>query len=131
MTNIDETLKRFCDAWNRHDAGELADLWVDDGELHHPWGQRGVGRDAIRELLAAEHTGAMAGSRLTIQRITVDDATQALANAEIDAVLHDVRAPNGRTYELPAVMSALFVRAGDDWRIRTLAPVANPRRTTA
>lgn len=125
--NIEETVERFRDAWNRHDAGELAALWSEDGELNHPWGQRRVGRDAIRELLDAEHTGAMAASRLTVERITVDPSP-GTASAEIDAVLHDVRAPNGRTYEMPTVLSALFVRSGDDWRIRTLTPVANPRR---
>lgn len=126
MMTIEQTLERFRDAWNRHDARDLASLWSEDGELQHPWGERRVGRDAIRDLLDAEHTGTMSASRLVISRITVDPSADR-AHAEIDAVLHDVRAPNGRTYEMPAVMSALFVRTGEDWQIRAMAPVANPR----
>jgi uncharacterized protein (TIGR02246 family) len=126
MSSLEQTLARFCDAWNRHNARDLAALWSEDGELHHPWGERRVGRDAIRDLLDAEHTGTMADSRLTIERIDATPATDTVS-AEIDAVLEDVRAPNGRTYALPTVMSALFIRTGDDWQIRTMTPVANPR----
>ena len=126
MMTIEETIERFRDAWNRHDARDLASLWSEDGELQHPWGERRVGRDAIRDLLGTEHSGTMAVSRLTISHISVDPSPDR-ALAEIDAVLHDVRAPNGRTYEMPAVMSALFVRAGEEWRIRAMTPLANPR----
>lgn len=123
---VEQTMARFCDAWNRHDAGELAALWSEDGELHHPWGLHRVGRDAIRELLASEHAGSMAGSELTVERIETGPASDTVA-AEIDATLKGVRAPNGRPYDLPTVLSALFVRTGDDWQIRTLTPLANPR----
>ncbi|HUR81865.1 MAG TPA: nuclear transport factor 2 family protein [Thermoanaerobaculia bacterium] len=125
--SVETTLARFCDAWNRHDAASLASLWSEEGELQHPWGPRRVGRDAIRELLHSEHSGTMSGSRLTIARVAVTPAPDTAA-AEIDAVLHDVRAPNGRTYEMPALLSVLFVRDGQEWRIRAMTPVANPRK---
>jgi uncharacterized protein (TIGR02246 family) len=130
MDSLEQTIARFCDAWNRHDARELAALWVEDGELNHPWGRRGVGRDAIRELLLAEHADTMAASELTVQRIATHAATDT-ATAEIDAVLKGVRAPNGRPYDLPAVMSALFVRSDQGWQIRTMTPLANPRHREA
>ena len=126
MDDLEQTLARFCNAWNRHDAGELAALWAEDGELHHPWGLRRVGREAIRELLASEHAGSMAQSELSVERIETGPVTDTVA-VEIDAVLKGVRAPNGRPYDLPTIMSALFVRAGHDWQIRTLTPIANPR----
>ena len=126
MADLDRTMDRFRDAWNRHDAGELAALWAEDGELHHPWGLHRVGREAIRELLASEHASSMAESELSVERIECGPASDTVA-VEIDAVLKGVRAPNGRPYDLPTVMSALFVRAGDDWQIRSLTPLANPR----
>ena len=126
MDELERTMARFCDAWNRHDAGELAALWSEDGELHHPWGLRRVGREAIRELLASEHSGSMSESRLSVERIDSGPPSDTVA-AEIDAVVQGVRAPNGRPYDLPTVISALFVRAGEEWKIRTLTPLANPR----
>ena len=127
MRTLDETIALFCDAWNRHAAEELAMMWVEDGELNHPWGYRRVGRDAIRDLLVTEHAGNMSASTLTVRAVSTESQPDS-ATMEIDAVLAGVRAPNGRTYDLPHVMSAMFVRAGDEWKIRTMTPVANPRR---
>lgn len=126
---FEETVDRFRDAWNRHDAPALASLWSDDGELNHPWGYHRTGRDAIRTLLETEHTGSMAASELTIERITTHPAGANVV-AEIEGVLSNVRAPNGKTYELPHVITAMFVRNGEEWRIRTMTPVANGRRGT-
>lgn len=121
---VDETIATFCDAWNRHAAAELAAMWTEDGELNHPWGFRRVGRDAILELLREEHAGSMAGATLDVQQV-VSRGDESSVSTEIQGVLKGVRAPNGRTYELPHSISALFVRAGDQWRIRTMTPRGN------
>lgn len=123
---LEYVLGRFCEAWNRHDPELLAQLWADDGELNHPWGFRAVGREAIRELLEKEHRGAMASSsmRLDIRDSRVSEDT---AFADVDGVLENVAAPNGKPYTLSYELSAMFRRVGGDWRIRTMTPVANPR----
>jgi uncharacterized protein (TIGR02246 family) len=122
MLDLDSTLSRFCDAWNRHDADALASLWTDDGELNHPWGTRAVGRVAIRELLEEEHRGAMAGSLMRIERFT-PVTTGPNVVAEIESVLEDVAAPNGRRYSIRPRISAMFVPDGAEWRIRTMTPL--------
>lgn len=127
MHGLEQTLARFCDAWNRHDANALAALWTDDGELHHPWGTRSVGRAAVHETLASEHAGTMAESRLEIERVDVRGDEHTLL-ADIDGTLSAVRAPTGRTYDLAHRMTAMFVRTGEEWQIRTMSPVANPRQ---
>ena len=127
MHGLERTIERFCDAWNRHDVDALTSLWTEDGELHHPWGQRSVGRAAVREALTSEHAGSMAESRLAIRNIDARGDEHTLV-ADLDGVLTAVRAPNGRTYDLDHRMSALFVRTGEEWQIRTMTPVANPRR---
>lgn len=126
MPEIDSVVAQFCDAWNRHDAAALASLWAENGELVHPWGERAVGRVAIREMLQREHTSSMA--RSTIELSTqVTRAGEHSTFAEMRGVLSDVLAPNGRSYSLPHSISAVFVSDGDSWRIRAMAPVANPR----
>lgn len=127
MHGLERTLDRFCDAWNRHDVDALTSLWSDDGELNHPWGTRSVGRAAVRDALASEHSGTMAASRLTIENIDASGDEHTLM-AEIDGVLRAVRAPNGRTYDMSHHMTAMFVRKGEEWQIRTMSPIANPRR---
>ena len=119
---LDDTLARFCDAWNRHDADALAALWTDDGELNHPWGYRAFGRAAIRQLLADEHENSMSASQLRITSIT-PLAHEPNVVAEIDGVLDDVSAPNGRRYALPHRMSVMLVSENGEWRIKTMTPL--------
>jgi uncharacterized protein (TIGR02246 family) len=127
MHDIERTIERFRDAWNRHDVDALAALWAEDGELNHPWGTRSVGRAAVREALTGEHTGSMADSRLVIRSIDARGDEHTLT-ADIDGLLTEVRAPNGRTYDLDHRLTAMFVRTGEEWQIRTMSPIANPRR---
>jgi len=129
MHGLEHTIERFCDAWNRHDVDALSSLWSEDGELNHPWGTRSVGRAAVRDALASEHsgTGTMAASLMTIDNIDASGDEHTLI-AELDGTLRAVRAPNGRTYDLPHHMTAMFVRKDGEWQIRTMSPIANPRR---
>lgn len=122
MNDVSATLTQFCEAWNRHDAEALASLWTEDGELNHPWGSRAVGRDAIRELLAAEHQGSMANSRISVERLT-PIATTPNVVAEIETLLDDVAAPNGRRYSIRPRLTAMFVSDGEEWRIKTMTPL--------
>lgn len=127
MHGVEQTVERFRDAWNRHDVDALASLWTEDGELNHPWGTRSVGRAAVHEALASEHAGTMADSSLSIRHIDARGDAQSVI-ADIDGILTGVRAPNGRPYDLEHRLTAMFVRSGEEWRIRTMSPVANPHR---
>jgi ketosteroid isomerase-like protein len=123
---LDEAISRFCDAWNRHAADDLAAMWTGDGELNHPWGVRAVGRDAIAKVLGDEHRGSMAASKLELAIDSSDDSGDTVT-AELAGVVHDVRAPNGRTYDLPLRVAVMFTKHNEQWLIRTMAPVANPK----
>ena len=123
---LDEAIGRFCDAWNRHAADELAGMWTDDGELNHPWGVRAIGREAIEKVLAEEHRSSMAATNLELITVSSQDSGYTVT-AELDGVVRGVRAPNGRTYDLPLRVAIMFIKHGDEWRIRTMAPVANPK----
>lgn len=119
MSELDETLARFCDAWNRHDPDGLAALWTDDGELNHPWGFRAIGRPAIRRLLADEHAGTMAASSMRIVSTTPVSHERNVVG-EVEGVLDDVAAPNGRHYSLPHKLTVMLVASGAEWRIKTM-----------
>ncbi|HEX7830576.1 MAG TPA: nuclear transport factor 2 family protein, partial [Thermoanaerobaculia bacterium] len=119
-------LRNFADAWDRHDAERLAELWLDDGVLNHPWGWRAVGRQAVRELLAREHQSNMAVSRLQMFDAAVDHVRPGIAVVDVDGVLHDVRAPHGRLYDLTHHLSAVFAQGeAGEWRIQTMTAFPN------
>jgi ketosteroid isomerase-like protein len=55
-------LKQFLDAFNRHDLDAIMAFFTEDATLEtprgaDPWGQRFVGKAAVREGLAARLTG--------------------------------------------------------------------------
>ena len=57
-----ETLQEIADAFNRHDLDEIMEFFAEDATLDmprgpDPWGQRLVGKDAVRAGLASRFTG--------------------------------------------------------------------------
>jgi uncharacterized protein (TIGR02246 family) len=127
MSELNEVVNRFRDAWNAHDADALARMWTEDGELNHPWGFHAVGRTAVRKLLAEEHAGSMAASRIESVEISKAEEGSEKCIADLALVLSGVRAPHGKTYELRPSLSTMFVRSGGEWLIRSMTPVAQPR----
>lgn len=126
MSDVQAVLHHFTSAWDRHDPERLASLWADDGVLNHPWGWRAVGRDAVRELLAQEHLSTMAQSSLQLLGVSVDQVRSDVAVVDIEGVLHDVRAPHGRLYDLTHHLSAVMTRAGQgEWHIQTMSAFPN------
>lgn len=129
MDELRRALDDFSVAWNRHDADELAALWMDDGVLNHPWGYRAVGRNAVRALLASEHASNMASSELRLLGIAVDQVRQNVAVVDVDGLLKDVRAPHGRLYDLNHRLSAVWTRTdAREWRIQTMTAFPTPVR---
>ena len=126
---LDDLVVRFCDAWNRHSAAELALLWTDDGELHHPWGFRAVGRDAIHDLLAKELGSTMSASTIRLTPSEPENEGET-ATTELHGVIQGALAPNGRPYDLPHSLTAMFVRRNGEWRIRNMVAVGNPRSSS-
>lgn len=126
MRDVQATMRQFEEAWNRHDADALAAMWTEDGELDHPWGFRAVGREAIRRLLADEHAGAMRASVLRVTDVSAREETPNVV-ADVEGILEQVHAPNGRPYDLRHRLSVMFVPSDEEWRIRVMTAVANPR----
>ena len=57
-----ETLKQIADAFNRHDLDAIMSFFAEDAVFEtprgsEPWGRRFVGKDAVREGLAARFSG--------------------------------------------------------------------------
>ncbi len=129
MHDIQHVLRNFTQAWDQHDCEELASLWLDDGVLDHPWGWRAVGRDAVRDLLAKEHGSNMAESTLHMLDVTVDHVRADTAIVNVNGILHNVRAPHGRLYDLTHRLSAMMTRGREgEWRIQTMTAWPNERR---
>src|SRR4051812_31529263 len=49
----------FVDAWNQHDAKQMAACWTEDGDLINPFGVSAKGREQIEQLFAKEQSQIM------------------------------------------------------------------------
>lgn len=109
---IKSTLDRFAAAWKTNDGAAVASLFVDDGALINPFGQRADGRAAIASMYAEYFEGMLRGTSTTISLANVRgiEATHAFVDAE-----QTIHAPDG-TVVLVVHLAALLRRDGDTWR---------------
>jgi uncharacterized protein (TIGR02246 family) len=55
----------WTDAWNRHDAGALAAIFVESGDMMNPMGRMAKGHQQVLKLLQDEHGGALKSTKMT------------------------------------------------------------------
>jgi uncharacterized protein (TIGR02246 family) len=120
--SIRNCFEEFANAWNAHDVAAMVSCWTDGGNVTHPWGTFAVGRDAITRLLTSEHDGPMRESRWVVADLRIRPLSESTVVAQCDAVLENVRAPNGKPYELPHQIEAVLARDDDKWRFVSLHP---------
>ncbi|MEA2568219.1 MAG: SnoaL-like domain [Acidobacteriota bacterium] len=116
------TFDRFASAWDAHDVEAMADCWIDEGNAIDLWGKLAVGRAGVIELLASEHKAPMRDSRYRLLSVNVRELSPESVVAECEAVIDDVRAPNGRLYQLKHRLDAVLVKRDGAWRFMSIHP---------
>jgi uncharacterized protein (TIGR02246 family) len=116
------TFDRFASAWNVHDVEAMADCWIDEGNAIDVWGKLAVGRAGVIELLRGEHETPMRDSNYRLLSVNVRELSPESVVAECEAVIDDVRAPNGRLYQLKHRLDAVLVKRDGAWRFMSIHP---------
>jgi uncharacterized protein (TIGR02246 family) len=93
---IRELYERFENAWNRHDAVALAEMWTIDGDHREPDGRIAKGRDEVQMLFAEEHATVFKDSRLDLDVKTVWFITAEVALVDGEYTLGGVPGPDGK-----------------------------------
>lgn len=119
---VRETFDRFARAWNAHDVEAMADCWIDEGNAIDLWGKLAVGRAGVIELLGGEHETPMRDSRYSIVSLNVRELSPESVVAECEAIIDDVRAPNGKLYQLKHRLDAVLVKRAGAWRFMSIHP---------
>ena len=119
---IRATFDEFAAAWNAHDAARMAACWVDEGNAVDPWGKLAVGRHGVEQLLAEEHEAPMRESSYRILQLATRSLSEHAAVVECEATIDNVRAPNGRHYELKHRLDGVAVVRDGAWRFLSLHP---------
>jgi len=110
----------FADTWETNDGVAVGDLFVEDGTLINPFGQRADGRTAIAAMYSQYFEGMLQGTSTTFNLASVRnvEATHAFADGE-----QTILAPGGEVV-LVAHLVALLRRDGDGWRFVDSRPYA-------
>lgn len=118
---IDETLEKFAEAWNSHNAKAFAELFAADADFTNVFGQKAKGREAIELFHAPMFSGMFKESRLNIKdvgkRMVRPDV------AAIDALWTMVGAmdPNGNPWpDREGLMNLIMTGENGTWLITVM-----------
>ncbi len=116
LTQLETTVERFNEAFNRFDPAEVASFWTEDGTVISPVGSFGEGRAGVERVFQSDASTILQG---TTTRFTIARARRIAADCallDLDQEVQNCRMPDGSrgTMKLHVVMLAR--KAGDEWR---------------
>jgi uncharacterized protein (TIGR02246 family) len=107
--------KRFNEAFNRHDAKEVAAFWEEDGTLIGPTGTRGVGRSGVEKAFAGDAETILRGTTSTFTIEAVRTLGRDLALLDLAHEIRGATLPGGSTGTLNLHVVVLARKHGRDW----------------
>ena len=120
----------FVAAWNTHEAGTLAALWDENGDLVNPEGVSATGRSSIEALLASDEG---TGGRFGNTTFHVDESSFRLVAPDVALadwrVTLDFSLSNSEAVMPPQSDRVVFVlvRHGDTWAVAAARPTPFPK----
>jgi uncharacterized protein (TIGR02246 family) len=110
----------FENAWMRHDAWEIAGLWIEDGDMMHPDGTVERGRQSIAQNRAALFAQRRyQGSRhpLTIRTVRFRGPDVAVVDGRWELTQYREESGQGDQASMEGLFTWVVQRAGARWRI--------------
>jgi uncharacterized protein (TIGR02246 family) len=120
LQSIERFLERFADVWKTNDGNTVGELFVADGSLVNPFGQRADGRNDIATMYSEYFTGMLQGTTTTATLSHVRPAGP--DHAFIDAE-QTILGPDGSLL-LAVHLAALLCREDHSWQFVDSRPYA-------
>ncbi|MGI0000997.1 MAG: SgcJ/EcaC family oxidoreductase [Nitrososphaeraceae archaeon] len=96
ISKINTLIKKFTIAWNRHDAEEFAELFVDDGEWTDVLGQRVKRKEQIEKLHEYPFKSVLKDATLTIISIRNRFITKDIFAIDVEWKTTGNKTPDGK-----------------------------------
>lgn len=115
LTLLEDTIKKFNDAFNRFNATEVASFWAEDGTLISPVGTFGEGHEGVRRVFEGDAATILQGStsKFTVTRVRRIDS--GCAFLDLDHDLQNCRMPDGSRGNMKIHLVLLAKKEGDQW----------------
>jgi uncharacterized protein (TIGR02246 family) len=109
------------DAWNKHDAKMLADLWLTDGDYVSSTGRTATGRAEVEKAFAAQWTGVYKGTKLTHTLTSVRFLRKDVAIADGAFEISGMKDGFGKLLSTRSGLSTIIVvKKGERWYVAAL-----------
>jgi uncharacterized protein (TIGR02246 family) len=109
------------EAWNRHDAKMLADLFLTDGDYVSSTGRTARGRPEVEKAFAQQWSGLYKGTKITVTTTTVHFIRKDVAVADGAFDITGMRDGSGKVLGARSGMSSIVAaKKGDRWYIAAL-----------
>ena len=106
----------FTEAWNRHDARAMAQMWALEGDHYEPDGRSAEGRDAVELLFREEQATAFKDSKLELTVDTVWFITPNVALVNGSYKIDGVRIPEGKQISIrKGHLTSVLLKEGGRW----------------
>lgn len=96
---IRDVQSTFWEAWNKHDAKQLAGLFADTATSINPYGRVASNKDNVEKALTEEHGGIMKESQGISAGLTIQFVNRNVALVDEEVDLGGVKSAEGKTLE--------------------------------
>jgi uncharacterized protein (TIGR02246 family) len=109
------------DAWNKHDAKMLADLFLTEGDYISSTGRTARGRNQVQKAFQEQWAGIYKGTKITHTITSVQFVKNDLAIADGAFDITGMKDASGRTIGQRSGLSTIVViKKGDRWYVAAL-----------
>jgi uncharacterized protein (TIGR02246 family) len=109
------------DAWNKHDAKMLADLWLTDGDYVSSTGRTATGRAEVESAFATQWSGVYKGTKLTHTLTSVRFLRKDVAVADGAFEITGMKDGSGKLLPTRSGLSTIIaVKKGERWYVAAL-----------
>ncbi|WP_242392994.1 YybH family protein [Anaeromyxobacter oryzisoli] len=122
--SLEDTFRRFNEAFNRFDTKQVASFWADDGTLITPAGEVGNGRSGVEAAYSHDCDTILEGTKSTFRITSVRRLGNDLAFMDLDHELENVRMPDGSRETMTLHLVLLAKRSGNTWQWVDARPYA-------
>lgn len=115
---IEDIATRLAEAWNRHDARVLADLFAEDAEFTNVFGMIARGRAGIEALHAPLFTTIFKDSHLSVIETRVRLIRPDVASVDVKWTMRGARDPHGNPWpQREGLLNWIVTDHGGAWLI--------------
>ena len=122
--SLQETWKKFNEAFNRADPKEVASYWAEDGTLVNPVGEMGTGREGVATAYGKDADTILKGATSTFTVLSARKLRADLTFLDLEHDIQGFKFPDGTSGPMKLHLVVLAQKKGKSWKWLDARPYA-------